>query len=101
MKVKVIKKGYIGSKIRKPGEILDIEDSQLGSWMLPVEEKDRIRLKDKIASFKTVAKLSAIKGTVPPTTGPGVPNALRSIPVKAPATVVEVKPEGKKDDKKA
>ncbi len=103
MKVKILRKGYIGSKIRKPGEIIDIPDdgARLGSWMIPVEEKDRIRLKDKLASFRTVAKMPAIPGSVPVTTGPGVPNALRSIPTKVTPPVVEGKPEGKKDDKKA
>lgn len=80
IKVKAIARGFFGRTIRV-GEVFDIPEELLGSWMVPVDAKDRERLAAKLATFKRAGLTKAVPGTVPITTGPGVPMALSRAPV--------------------
>jgi hypothetical protein len=93
VKVRAIARGVYG-RLYEPGQVFEIlDDRHLGSWMEPVEEKDRDRLADRLAAFAVDRRPPPPAG-VPLTTGPGVPGALAKPPgptvpkpIAGPATV--------------
>lgn len=78
MKVKALARGTYG-KFREPGDVFDIvDDEHLGSWMEPVDAKDREKFAEKIAHIRRFGRKTA---------GPDVPATtaqLKEIPQPKP-----------------
>lgn len=56
MQVKATRRGFYGRSI-EPGEVFDIaHESMLGSWMDPVDPKDRARLAKRIEALGRLRK---------------------------------------------
>ena len=70
IRVKAIRKGLYGGRVRNPGEVFEISNSQAfsGRWMEKVSNAKRADSKPaarKKAAMKPIAKKSAAKATGP------------------------------------
>lgn len=99
MKVKAIARGFYSGRLLEPGAVFDIvDDDAFGTWMEPIDEKDRVRLAERLKANAANRRAKPPAG-VPPTTGPGYANALRDPPKTKTAAEVAAAAKDAKETK--
>lgn len=87
--VKAAARGHHGGRIIEPGTVFLVEESALGSWMLPVDAADRDRLAGRLDDLSTLrashrqsgAPPTAAMAPLPPRPVPSAPPAVAPVPV--------------------
>lgn len=100
MRVRALAKGFYGRYLT-PGDEFDLADeADLGSWMVPVNESDFNRVRDRLSKQALAYRKGDESKAVPPTTGPahlrdpiGPERKANATETEAPATTEPEKSE--------